>query len=822
MKFRQAIISIQLVLSIVFLSCGRSNMWSNAEEVGVKIPRISIIYNANASTGGDVPVDYLSYKTGSIITIADNTSYLVKSGYSFTGWNTKPDGTGVTYTVGQHLAAATTDITLYARWTTNPVYTISFNGNGATGGNVPVYYTSYEPGQSAAVPGNPGSLARPGYKFTGWNTAYDGSGTTYTQSQLFTMSAASVTLYAMWTVSETYTVTYNANGADSGSVPVDSTNYIYGQSAYALANTGNLARTGYPFGGWNTMPDGSGTDYASGAPVTMTGNIVLYAKWVTYALGDTGPGGGLICYINPNYVSDGWRYLEAAPSDQSSGIQWYNGISIDTGAGATDIGTGKINTSKIVSIQGTGSYAAKLCDDLSLSGYNDWFLPSRDELNCMYTNLKAYGLGGFTDIEYWSSSEWGIYGASAQRINFTNGYADNLSKNGLMRLRAVRAFRSMNPTYVIVYISNGATGGSVPSNTYHYEQGQTVTIANNTGSLVKTGCTFIGWNTAADGSGTDYAPETTTVMGTDNIVLYARWSLPLTWDDNTEPGAVSHVQNTSVRVEWSHLQNAVKYEIWYVTSTNPSVVETKFDETVNNYYISTQHLDQAWRIKAIDSSDSVIDTRIIDIIEANDIPTLITGTYTDDFEDGIISSNYYIRNQSQASEDSGYLKLNLNVTDNGPILYLGYDTEGKRYIHLQVKWYQHRSNDNYYGTLMFYAYRNSLDWISMANNHDTYYGYYGTAVSHQSYNEQIYLPTNNVRDALDATEYFDTWFTWDVYIDSTTGLTEVKINSISLGTSSTGIILKDKFILRIDSSQWFTGAYVWLDDLLIESSDTPY
>ncbi|MEI6388047.1 MAG: chitobiase/beta-hexosaminidase C-terminal domain-containing protein, partial [Spirochaetota bacterium] len=62
----------------------------------------------------------------------------------------------------------------------------------------------------------------------------------------------------------------------------------------------------------------------------------------TYAVGDTGPAGGIVFY-DKGSVSDGWRYLEAAPSDQSAGIRWYNGtyISVSTG---TAIGSGKANT----------------------------------------------------------------------------------------------------------------------------------------------------------------------------------------------------------------------------------------------------------------------------------------------------------------------------------------------------------------------------------------------------------------------------------------------------------------------------------------------
>ena len=79
---------------------------------------------------------------------------------------------------------------------------------------------------------------------------------------------------------------------------------------------------------------------------------------------------------------------------------------METGATGTAIGTGQANTTAIVTTQGAGSYAAQLCNDLTVGGYNDWFLPSKDELDLMYENLYLQEVGGFTDDYYWSSSEF--------------------------------------------------------------------------------------------------------------------------------------------------------------------------------------------------------------------------------------------------------------------------------------------------------------------------------------------------------------------------------------------------------------------------------
>jgi hypothetical protein len=157
------------------------------------------------------------------------------------------------------------------------------------------------------------------------------------------------------------------------------------------------------------------------------------------AVGDS-YGGGIVAYIlqsgDTGYDASVQHGLIAAPADQSAGIQWYNGSNMVTGATGTAIGTGQANTTAIVTIQGAGSYAAQLCNDLTVGGYNDWFLPSKDELDKLYINKVA--IGGFDDDHYWSSSEYDALYAWYQY--FGNGSKYKSSKNGSFRVRAVRAF----------------------------------------------------------------------------------------------------------------------------------------------------------------------------------------------------------------------------------------------------------------------------------------------------------------------------------------------------------------------------------------------
>jgi hypothetical protein len=191
--------------------------------------------------------------------------------------------------------------------------------------------------------------------------------------------------------------------------------------------------------------DGQGgvTTAGTGINVTGTGTVadpyIVSESGCGLSIGQTYQG-GIIFYLD----ASGCHGLIAAPSDQSTGIQWYNGSYTNTTAFASCVGCGDGNTSMIVYNQGAGSYAAKLCYDLNLGGYTDWYLPSKVELNLMYQNIgqgNALGLGnvgGFANIFYWSSTEidtstaWGQY--------FTNGYQGGYNKGSNFYVRAVRAF----------------------------------------------------------------------------------------------------------------------------------------------------------------------------------------------------------------------------------------------------------------------------------------------------------------------------------------------------------------------------------------------
>jgi uncharacterized repeat protein (TIGR02543 family) len=154
-------------------------------------------------------------------------------------------------------------------------YVVTYNANGATSGSAPGTQTKTH-GVDLTLATNSGFLARTGYSFVGWNTAANGSRINYAVGATYTVNA-DVTLYAKWRLN-TYAVTYNANGATSGTAPGTQTK-MHDVNLTLATNSGSLARTGYSFVGWNTAANGSRINYAVGATYTVNADVTLYAKW---------------------------------------------------------------------------------------------------------------------------------------------------------------------------------------------------------------------------------------------------------------------------------------------------------------------------------------------------------------------------------------------------------------------------------------------------------------------------------------------------------------------------------------------------------------
>ncbi len=148
---------------------------------------------------------------------------------------------------------------------------------------------------------------------------------------------------------------------------------------------------------------------------------------------------------------------------------------------------------------------------------------------------------------------------------------------------------SGDATYAVTYDANGATSGTVPVDSTDYAEGDTVTVLGNSGGLAKSGSTFAGWNTSADGSGNDYTAGDTFVMGTSNVTLYAAWSaasapdydLTGSWDGTLTDTLISgpcipasKVQTGTVVIE----QNGTSVTIQFTTGFDCNPLEACYFE----------------------------------------------------------------------------------------------------------------------------------------------------------------------------------------------------------------------------------------------------
>jgi hypothetical protein len=173
--------------------------------------------------------------------------------------------------------------------------------------------TSYAEGDKVIVLGAPSEIGLPASgtdTFVGWDTESGGTGTRYYAGDSFPMGTDHVRLYAQWTTAATYTVTYDANEAstgaslDAGTVPTDPNTYELNHTAAVQGNSGGLAITGYSFLRWNTAADGTGTAYAEGETITITGNVTLYAQWNAPLAEDSDPTATFNATVEATIASD--------------------------------------------------------------------------------------------------------------------------------------------------------------------------------------------------------------------------------------------------------------------------------------------------------------------------------------------------------------------------------------------------------------------------------------------------------------------------------------------------------------------------------------
>jgi prepilin-type N-terminal cleavage/methylation domain-containing protein len=214
----------------------------------------------------------------------------------------------------------------------------------------------------------------------------------------------------------------------------------------------SLEKTGYSY---NVTADSNISDGTYAFNLTKTneptltvtivggvGSITETKNEPAFAIGQA-YNGGVIAYID----SSGQHGLISSKNDISYGSYWHNSNSGNTGASGTSVGSGNSNTSLIVGLYGSENNAAKMSYDYSMEyqlpkpekgfvTYSDWYLPSKEELNLLFSN-KDY-IGGFTNLCYWSSSESSSEKAWARY--FISDTQNELNKTSLCAVRVIRSF----------------------------------------------------------------------------------------------------------------------------------------------------------------------------------------------------------------------------------------------------------------------------------------------------------------------------------------------------------------------------------------------
>ena len=357
-------------------------------------------------------------------------------------------------------------------------HTVEFDSNGGT----EVERQVVRNGEKATAPKNP---TKDGTEFVDW---YDGENvfdfdTAITKDYKLTAKWADGSGTNPGGSATTYTVTFKlGEGTGSG---FDAQTVAEGGNAVKPVTNPKPNDVYKSFVYWTA----DGKNEFKFAETAITADTELTAVYRDSIVGDTGPAGGYIFYVNPDYVEGSsdttrnWKYLEAAPSDltitnadgttsskiifgynmMNNGTSYVSQICTteNTSDGATGenaaIGQGEYNTTKLAEkmstaavknadkpMDTTSDYAARLCREYGKDmDYKDWFLPSLEELKLMYTNLYKKGIGSFTgrgdgETYYWSSSEYDS--GSAWGLDFFNGVAKSHFRYESLRVRPCRAY----------------------------------------------------------------------------------------------------------------------------------------------------------------------------------------------------------------------------------------------------------------------------------------------------------------------------------------------------------------------------------------------
>lgn len=423
--------------------------------------------------------------------------------YTFKGWFTVATG-------GTQVSASTTvtgNVTYYAQWTANiRSYTATFNGNGG-GTPSPSTITKTYDSELGTLP----TCSRTGYTFLGWYTASSGG----TKISSTTKITGTVTYYAQWSINS-YTLTYNVNGGNAVSPASKSVQYGSAYGTLPTPTKSSDAEYTYAFAGWFTAASG-GTQVT--ANTTMgAGNTTIYAHWTatrrSYTIGYQTTYGSLNrTSQSVAYGSKGSCTL-TMPANNAQYTYTFKGWYTAANGGETKVGSSL--TLETPSVTGAATYYAYVTRVVNRYTFtfnaNGGSTPSSSSITKNYN--EAIGTlptcSRAADNTYtYAFAGWFDTAAASGGTQLTT--TTKVTSNKTWYARWTATYKN----YTVTWNGNGGTP-SKSSSSFHYND-----ALGTLPTATRTGYTFKGWSTSANGS----VNVSTTTKVTDNVTYYAIWQI---------------------------------------------------------------------------------------------------------------------------------------------------------------------------------------------------------------------------------------------------------------------------------------------------------
>lgn len=390
----------------------------------------------------------------------------------------------------------------------------------------------------------------------------------------------------------TYSVTYNANGATSGDVPEDDNEYESGDEVTVLDNTGDLAKTGNVWSGWNTNASGTGSTYQADDTFEITASTTLYAKWTPKSITNlayTGTPNKTDYFegdiFDPTGLTVTATYNDASSEDVTAQVVWTPnpltaGTTTVTGTfmeqtveigGITVLGATIILNSSNTPFTSTSgsntSVGTKTLDGIEYQNYggynyNNYLSINRSINGYLGNNTKLCGNIKKIVVEFSSNviSKFTMYeGATAlaettsiapttdgntatYTFSGNTGYFKyKLTSTGTYcNIVSIKIYLNECVQYTVTGVPSPAAGGTVAVATSPLSEGDATTVT----ATPNEGYHFVSWAVSGEGSTLSSTTDnpTTLTMGTENATVTATFEETLTYDivvdDSTEHGSI--------------------------------------------------------------------------------------------------------------------------------------------------------------------------------------------------------------------------------------------------------------------------------------------